>query len=173
MVSPGQAGGYRAGIGVAVSDLKTARSRTRRLLSGGLVTLAGLAVTMEAITFGMGTMARTGPGFFPTVLGAVLTIVGLLLLIVPDRAEEHDSAAFGRPDWRGWSCIIMGIAAFAIFGELFGLGPATFACVFISAFGDREATVKGSLILATAAVVVAAVVFSWLLKFQLPFVHWV
>lgn len=147
-------------------------ARTRRLLSGGLVTLTGLAVTMEATTFGMGTMARTGPGFFPTVLGAVLTLVGVLITVVPDRAEEHDTAAFGRPDWRGWSCIILGIAAFAVIGEFLGLGPATFACVFVSAFGDREATVKGSLILAAAAVVVAAVVFSWLLKFQLPFVQW-
>ena len=108
-------------------------ARTRRLLSGGLVTLTGLAVTLEAVTFGMGTMARTGPGFFPTVLGAVLTIVGVLITVVPDRAEEHDSIAFGRPDWRGWSCIILGIAAFAVIGEFAGLGPATFACVFISA----------------------------------------
>lgn len=170
MVAPGEAGRYRAGIGAPVTDLKSAR--TRRLLSGGLVTLTGLAVTLEAMTFGMGTMARTGPGFFPTVLGVVLTSVGVLITVVPDRAEDHDTAAFGRPDWRGWSCIILGIAAFAILGEMVGLGPATFACVFISAFGDREATVKGSLILGVAATVVAAVVFSWLLKFQLPFVIW-
>lgn len=170
MVSLGEAGWHRGRISVPMSDLKSAR--TRRLLSGGLVTLTGLAVTMEGMTFGMGTMARTGPGFFPTVLGVVLTIVGVLITVVPDRTEDHDTAAFGRPDWRGWSCIILGIAAFALIGEMAGLGPATFACVFISAFGDREATVKGSLILAVAATVVAAVVFSWLLKFQLPFVIW-
>lgn len=170
MVSLGEAGRHRGRIGVPMSDLESAR--TRRLLSGGLVTLTGLAVTMEGTTFGMGTMARTGPGFFPTVLGVVLTFVGVLITVVPDRTEDHDTAAFGRPDWRGWSCIILGIAAFALIGEMAGLGPATFACVFISAFGDREATVKGSLILAVAATVVAAVVFSWLLKFQLPFVIW-
>ena len=147
-------------------------ARTRRFLSGGLIVLTGLAVTMEAMTFGLGTMARTGPGFFPTVLGAALTLVGALIAATPEANEDHDAGAFGRPDWRGWSCIILGIVAFIVLGEQFGLGPATFACVFVSAFGDRGATLRGSAILAVAATVVAAVVFTWALKFQLPLWRW-
>lgn len=153
--------------------MTTARARrNRRLLSGGVITLTGLAVALEALTFGMGTIARTGPGFFPTVLGAAMTLVGVLIAAFPDGEEDHDAAAFGSPDWRGWSCIILGIVAFILLGEWFGLAPATFACVFVSAFGDRGATARGSLILAVSATVVAAVVFSWVLKFQLPLLRW-
>ena len=146
--------------------------RTRRLLSGGLITLTGLAVAVEASTFGMGSLARTGPGFFPTVLGGAMVLVGVLIAVSPDGEEDHDAAAFARADWRGWSCILLGVVAFIGLGEWLGLAPATFACVFISAFGDRGATLRGSLILAASATVVAAVVFSWALKFQLPLLRW-
>ena len=146
-------------------------ARTRQYLSGGLVTLAGLAVTLEARTFGMGTMARTGPGFFPTVLGVALTLVGILIAVT-GVAEEHHASGFGGADWRGWFCILGGVLAFILVGEEFGLGPASFACVFIAAFGDRSATLRGSLILALAATAVAAIVFSWALKFQLPLLRW-
>ena len=139
-------------------------------LSGGLVTLAGLAVTLEARTFGLGTMARNGPGLYPVVLGVALTLVGVLIAIVPDR--DLQSHVFGPPDWRGWGCIIGGMVAFIVLGEAFGLAPATFACVFIAAWGDRAATARGSLALAGAAVLVAAIVFSWALKFQLPLFQW-
>lgn len=141
-------------------------SLARQYLAGGLVTLVGLAVTLEARTFGLGTMARTGPGLYPTVLGVALTLVGVLIAVIPD--QETTPHAFGPPDWRGWGCISGGIVAFIVLGEELGLAPATFACVFIAAWGDRAATWRGALTLALAAVLVAAVVFSWALKFQLP-----
>jgi hypothetical protein len=147
-------------------------ARTRQYLGGGLIVLTGLSVTLEARTFGLGTMARTGPGFFPMLLGAALTLVGVLIAVTPEREDGHDSAGFGRPDWRGWSCILGGVLAFILLGEPFGLAPATFACVFIAAWGDRHASLRGSLVLAVAATCVAAIVFSWLLKFQLPLVRW-
>lgn len=140
----------------------------RRYLAGGLMTLTGLAAALEARTFGMGTMARMGPGLYPFVLGVALAGIGVLIALAPERDHDHDAAAFGRPDWRGWSCIILGIIAFIVLGEHFGLAPGTFACVFVSAFGDRKATLRASLVLAAGATLIAAVIFSWVLKFQLP-----
>jgi hypothetical protein len=147
-------------------------ARNRQYLSGALVALLGLGVILEARSFGVGTMARTGPGLFPLVLGAALTLVGVLIAMTRERDDGHDAAVFARPDWRGWSCILGGVLGFILLGEPFGLGPATFVCVFVAAWGDREATLRGALLLALAATVVAAVVFSWLLKFQLPLVRW-
>lgn len=144
------------------------QARNQDYLSGALVAVVGLAVTLEARSFGMGTMARTGPGFFPTVLGAALTLVGVLIAATGGRGDGHEAGVSGRPDWRGWGCILAGVLAFIVLGEAAGLGPATFGCVFISAWGDRGARLRSALLLALAATVVAAVVFSWALKFQLP-----
>lgn len=146
-------------------------ARRQQLLSGGLVTLTGLAVVLEARTFGMGTLARTGPGFFPTMLGGAMALVGILIAVT-GGGHDDDAGGFGGADWRGWSCILGGVLAFILLGDAFGLGPASFACVFIAAFGDRGATWRASLMLGAAATVVAAVVFSWALKFQLPLLRW-
>ena len=120
----------------------------------------------------MGTLDRMGPGLYPTVLGVCLAIVGILIAATPDRAEEHDAAIHTAPDWRGWLCILGGVAAFIVLGEHGGLAPATFACVFLSALGDRKATLAAALGLAAGMTLIAAIVFSWLLKFQLPLWQW-
>jgi len=76
------------------------------------------------------------------------------------------------PDLRGGICIILGILAFLAFGKYFGLIPATFAIVFISALGDRSNSVVQALLLSLAMCVIAAVVFWWALQLQLPLFRW-
>ena len=143
----------------------------RRYSSGAIMTVTGLAVMLEAHSFGLGTTARMGPGLYPTAVGGTLAFVGLLIALTPERAE-HGPDGFGRPEWRGWSCIVAGIICFIVLGQYAGLGPATFACVFVSACGDRRNGLTTALLLASAATLTAAVVFSWLLNFQLPFLAW-
>jgi hypothetical protein len=71
-------------------------------------------------------------------------------------------------EWRGWGCILAGPICFIIFGEFFGLMPATFSCVFVSALGDRTATLKNSLLLATGVTLGGAFLFSYVLKVPFP-----
>lgn len=59
--------------------------------------LVGFAATLEARSFGMGTMARTGPGSFPATLGAALTLVGIVITVAGGRDDGHDAAVFGCP----------------------------------------------------------------------------
>ena len=146
--------------------------RNRQYLSGFLVAATGLAATLEARTFGLGTLEHTGPGLFPTVLGVALTVVGVLIGVTSGGPDEDGAAVARRADWRGWGCVLGGVLAFILLGEPFGLGPATFACVFIASWSDRGATLRASLALAMAATAVAAIVFSGLLKFQLPLIRW-
>ena len=46
--------------------------------------------------------------------------------------------------------------------------PATFTCVFVSALGDRTATLKSSLLLATGVTLVGGFLFSYVLKVPFP-----
>ncbi|WP_288585885.1 tripartite tricarboxylate transporter TctB family protein [uncultured Methylobacterium sp.] len=143
-------------------------SLARRYGAGGLILLLGLAVVLEARTLGLGTLARVGPGLFPMLVGCALGAVGLLIAATPEAAE-HEAGEGGRPDWRGWFCIVLGIVLFMVLGEHLGLGAATFACVFVSALGDRSGSVRAALVLALAMTVVAGLVFTLALKFQMPF----
>ncbi len=75
-------------------------------------------------------------------------------------------------EWRGWGCILAGPVMFIIFGEFFGMVAATFSCVFVSALGDRHATLKSSAILAAGITVIGAVLFSYVLKVPFPLFRW-
>ena len=71
-------------------------------------------------------------------------------------------------EWLGWGCILAGPIFFIILGEFFGLVPATFSCVFVSAMGDRTATWKGSAILAAGVTFVGTLLFTYVLKIPFP-----
>ncbi|UHC19549.1 tripartite tricarboxylate transporter TctB family protein [Methylobacterium currus] len=139
----------------------------KRYAAGGLMVLFGLAVVLEARTFGLGSLTRVGPGLFPMIVGSALGLVGVLIAVTPEAGHEAEEG--GRPDWRGWACIVLGILLFVLLGEHLGLGPATFACVFVSALGDRQGSPRAALLLALAMTVVAGLVFTLGLKFQMPF----
>ena len=144
---------------------------------GALMAFIGCAAVYASIPYKLGTLDHMGPGFFPCALGVLLTITGALIALSGrgQTGEGHAApghAPEGMPDLRGGICIILSILAFLLFGEYFGLLPATFAITFISAYGDRDNTIVQSTILSLAMVIVAAVIFSWALKLQLPMWKW-
>ena len=146
----------------------------RDYYGGALILLMGLGVVAQGLSYKVGTLNRMGPGFFPVMLGVILLVVGVGIAfgarrIDPDATMEE---AAQPPEWRGWICIMLGIAAFVVLGQYGGLLPASFAIVFISALGDRENTVRSALLLSLAVCVIAVVVFWWALQLQLPLFGW-
>jgi hypothetical protein len=138
---------------------------------GGLMILIGLAAVYVGSRYQFGTLARMGPGFFPTAVGVILALVGLAIALSasPTAVEAGALPAF---DWRAWSGIIGGTVAFIVLGEYGGLVPATFAIVFISAMGDRNNTLKHAFWLAAGMVAIAVVVFWWALQMQFDLFRW-
>jgi hypothetical protein len=149
-------------------------------MAGALMFAIGLAVTAQAMTYPLGTLAHMGPGFFPSALGVLLALIGVgIALSRPADVSSADAgeARFARPparkpEWRGWACITLGIVSFIVLGHYGGLLPATFGVVFISALGDRDNTIRSASYLALAISAVCVVVFWWALKIQLPLFQW-
>jgi heme A synthase len=61
---------------------------------------------------------------------------------------------------------------FIVFGHFFGMIPATFACVFIAALGDRNATWMGTIVLSTVVTVLGVGLFSYFLQVPMPILTW-
>ena len=144
--------------------------RKRDFYAGVLMTLLGVGVTFNSTTYNLGTLMHMGPGMFPFILGIVLTFLGLMIfgtaLATPLGEDEHILPK--NKEWRGWGCILAGPILFIVFGEFLGMVPATFACVFVSALGDREATLKNSLLLAAGVTFFGVLLFSYVLKIPFP-----
>jgi hypothetical protein len=142
----------------------------RDYYSGALITLIGVGAAFIAQDYRFGSLTHMGPGFFPLILGAILTLLGILIAGAALLDGVHEEEPFFRtvPEWRGWFCIVAGPILFIVFGKYFGLAPASFACVFVSALGDRTTTLKGALILAACITFFGIVLFSFVLHISFP-----
>jgi len=153
-------------------------TRKRDFYAGGLMVLLGLGVALKGwSSYRLGTLMHMGPGFLPTALGVILTLLGIAIAgfatSAPVAADEDAERILPQPpQWWGWFCILAGPALFVICGRYFGLVPATFACVFVAALGDRTATLKSSLVLAAIVTVFGVALFSYLLQIPLPVLTW-
>jgi Tripartite tricarboxylate transporter TctB family len=156
--------------GVGVQNLL----QKKDFYAGLVMVLLGGAVTLNSSTYNLGTFMHMGPGMFPFMLGILMTFVGLLIFVqgLLTPLEEGERILPESMEWRGWACILAGPLMFILFGQLFGMVAGTFMCVFVSALGDRTATLKDSAILAACITVAGAFLFSYILKVPFPLFRW-
>jgi len=115
----------------------------------------------------MGTAVRMGPGYFPSVLGGMLALLGLLVLI-DSLVEEGPKVA--RFHFRPVIFILIACLAFAYLLKPLGLAGSIVALVFISALGGYEFNWKEVSILAAVMVIFSVLVF--VKGLTLPFPIW-
>jgi len=150
---------------------------TKDHVGGALLVASGLAVVVAGAGYGMGTLRQMGSGFFPVVLGVLMTLTGVALLATARRTPAEapvETSHLAGPvlQWRGWLCIVGGMLAFAVLGEHGGLVPASFASVFIAAMGDRKNTWRAAAALAALMTALGVVVFHFGLHLLLPLFAW-
>jgi len=148
--------------------------RKKDFYAGLLMVLLGAGIGLNSTTYTLGTFAHMGPGLFPFILGVLMVLVGALIFItgLATPFEEGQRILPVAMEWRGWACILAGPLMFVLFGLYFGMAAATFMCVFVSALGDRTATLKGSAVLAAVVAVVGCLLFSYVLKVPFPLYRW-
>jgi putative tricarboxylic transport membrane protein len=149
--------------------------RKRDFYAGGLMVLIGLFVAIKGTTYRLGTLMHMGPGFLPTTLGVLLVLLGIAIAataLSPSAQPEDQRILPEHPQWKAWGCILAGPLLFIVLGANFGMIPGTFACVFVSALGDRSATWKGTVILATVVTAFGVGLFSYLLQVPMPLLTW-
>jgi hypothetical protein len=144
----------------------------RDYYAGALMVLIGAIAINEARNYTLGTLQKMGPGYFPVMLGSLLILLGILIAGTASTGGNEEQEALPHAEWRGWAGIIAGPALFILFGRYLGLLPATFACVFVAALGDREMTPKGAAILSAGVTIFGILLFSYLLKVSMPILKW-
>jgi uncharacterized BrkB/YihY/UPF0761 family membrane protein len=145
-------------------------SHRRDYYAGALMMLVGGGAALVGSQYQMGSLTRMGPGFFPTALGVLLAIIGI---VIAGTAAYAPVPAIGeapapRPDWRGWLCITAAALLFIGLARHAGLMAATFACVFVAALGDRDNSWKNAALLAGGITAFGILLFSYLLRVQIP-----
>lgn len=145
----------------------------RDYYGGALMMFIGAGAALEGQQYGIGTLTRMGPGFFPVALGVIMILIGILIAGSAYASDEPDKEQFlpAKPEWFAWACIIASPIFFIALGEYAGLLPATFACVFVAALGDRETTIKQAAVLGAAISISGILLFSLVLKIPFPIIR--
>jgi hypothetical protein len=111
------------------------RIRDRGDFNAGLAFIAiGVFFAVVATGYPMGSALRMGPGYFPAILGGLLTLLGLAILA---RAFAVDGDPPQPVRWRPLAWITGSVAGFALMvGPLqAGLVPSAIVLVLASARG--------------------------------------
>ncbi len=102
----------------------------------GLLFLAiGVAVFLLAQQYRVGSAARMGPGYFPTLLGGLMALLGLTLSI---PALFVDGEKFPRLPLRPMLMILLSIVAFGVALEYLGFAVAVAALVIVGGLADPD-----------------------------------
>ena len=150
----------------------------REYIGAALMAAIGIAVAVMGFGYEFGSLTRMGAGFVPVALGILFVLTGALIAATAHRAEreivsiETSSPMPLRSQWRGWVCILGCVGCFVVLGHWGGLVPATFACVFISALGDRGNSVRDAFLLALALTVAGTLIFHYALNVAFPLFTW-
>ena len=143
--------------------------------SGVMFTTVGAAFAVGATTYNIGDGARMGPGYFPLMLGILLSILGLLIIFQALVVETADGGKIGK--W-AWKPLFFVIAANVAFGVLLGGLPsiglpamgliiAIYALTIIASLAGEHFKLRDVLVLATILAVGSYIAFIWALKLQI------
>ncbi len=120
-------------------------------LSGIAIALLGAgAITIANTEHTLGTAARMGAGYMPTILGALLVFLGGLIAVrawlSSPRRRAPDEVGFTL---RAPLLMLGAVILFALLVDQWGIIVASLLTVITAAIGSREAKLKETLALAT------------------------
>ncbi|MBK7717724.1 MAG: tripartite tricarboxylate transporter TctB family protein [Simplicispira sp.] len=144
----------------------------RDLVAGILMISVGLFVALYASNhYQVGSATRMGPGYFPTMLGSILAVLGLVIALISLREAVH---VVQPPPFtpRPFIAVIAAVALFALLIGRVGLVPATILMVIVTASGSNSFQLPRAVLLGVSLSVIAWLIFSLGLQMTLPAFAW-
>jgi hypothetical protein len=143
--------------------------------SGVLFMSIGVSCAWSASRFSIGSAANMGPGYFPVLLGVLLTLLGGVLVFKALVFETEDGGRIGRWAWRPAGFVVLANLVFGVaIGGLssvgippMGLVLAIFALTVLAAKAGSEFRWKEVLVLASVLALGSYLIFIMLLKLQI------
>ena len=135
--------------------------------AGVMFIVFGVGFAALAQQYDMGTAQRMGPAFFPTMLGALLAILGVIVALQGLALETVDGKLekfhFGPMAW-----VLGAVVAFALLLRPAGLIVALVALIGISSAGSHEFRLRDTVLLAAGLCILVLGVFIYGLGLTIP-----
>ena len=118
----------------------------------------------------LGSAARMGPAYFPTVLGALLAVIGLVMLV--KSLGSADGGNVERVNVWLLLRVLLAVAAFAVLLQPLGLVVTAVVVVVLAASAGHEFRLGEALINGLILALVSYALFVWGLNQTMPVWPW-
>lgn len=155
MMTNGTMKGWRAAV------------QSKDFWSGVVFLVVGTFFVVQGRNYQMGAAMQMGPAYFPTLLGALLALIGLVLVA---RTMIRPGLSVGRLAYGKVALVALSTVLFALLLRRTGLIVALILLVLVSAYASRRFRWPAALIVAAILAAGSSVLFVWLLHLPLPLV---
>jgi hypothetical protein len=143
--------------------------RTNKDLWAGLMYIATGGIGMWiARDYPFGSALRMGPGYFPSVLGGIMVLMGLYVLALGLR-KNHEKIQ-GNLSLRALIILPISMVVFGVLMEEAGFIPAMAALIPVSAAASREFKWGEVVALTVGLTILCAAGFIWALGLPYPLI---
>ena len=127
----------------------------------------GVSAILMARDYGMGTGGKMGPAYFPTILGGLLVVIGIIAVV---RSFIAHGAPIGTFAFKGLALVSVSVLMFGIVVRGAGLTVALPLLVIISALASSRFRWRPTLIMAAGLTIFCVLVFIKGLGIPLPII---
>ena len=145
----------------------------RNMIAGLILLVIAAVAGWQASTLTLGTARHIGPGMFPTVLSALIALVGVILIgmglrkSLGERERYHDRWPLRGP------LFILGVAVvFGLAVRPLGLAVAGPLLVIVGGLASHETRWLELITFALGMTVFCIVLFKYLLSLPIPLAPW-
>jgi Tripartite tricarboxylate transporter TctB family len=139
----------------------------RDLWAGLMFAVIGIIFMILSKQYSIGTSAKMGPGYFPMVLGGLMTLFGVIIAFgaFAGKAEALKLSPVG---WREFILLLASVIVFAIALPRLGMVISVALLILISAIASHEFKLRDTLISIVVLVLLAYGMFVKGLELQFP-----
>lgn len=127
--------------------------------------LIGLAGIYFGKDLTLGTSARMGPGYFPTIISSLIFLLGAFIGL---RSLAVEGPPIGVLQFRPLILVIGSILVFGVLINRVGLAIAAITLTLVAGYARRNVNLKENLVLGAGLAIFTIVVFVYALGQPLP-----
>jgi len=124
--------------------------------AGVMFTVLGVIALVIGQDYTMGTAGKMGPGYFPTALGGILTVLGLIAVV---RSFIKGGETLDKFALKPAFLVLFSVFLFGILMRTAGMVIAVMALVIVGGLASNKYTWKANLALAIGGALFCSIVF--------------
>lgn len=138
----------------------------KEIAAGALFIGLGVSFIVYTLaTLKIGTPQNMGAGYFPMILGSLLSLLGVVVILLGYRSSREETTPV---PWRGIALLSVSLWFFAAVVEGLGLGPTFFVSCFLAALSTGKTTPLMALFLSAGITAFCLLVFVVGLSLRYP-----